>query len=814
MKAVIMAGGEGTRLRPLTCNMPKPMVPVANRPVMYHIIELLKKHGIKEIAVTLQYMPEKITEYFDDGSEMGVNIRYFIERTPLGTAGSVKNTEDFIDDTFIVISGDALTDIDLSSAIIFHKRKNAVATLVLKRMDIPLEYGVVITDEDGKVIRFLEKPSWGEVFSDTVNTGIYILSPEVLNFVEKGRMFDFSKDLFPMILDKNMPMYGYIASGYWCDIGDIHAYINSNMDVLYGKVKINIPGKQLKEGVWIGDNTQISNLDLIKGRAIIGDNCKIKNNCFIEDCIISDGTVVGEMASIKKSIVWKNGTVEEGAQLRGCAVCSKALVKPFAGVFEHAVIGEDCKIGSYSIIKPNVKIWPSKEIEDGIEVSESLVWGVKYGRSIFGNRGVIGVPNADITPEFATKLGCAYASLLKNNNCMILAGYSGNSGTEMILNSIICGIQASGSKAGICGISVLPALRRAINYTNSCGGIFVNSSNCDKDKICIEILDSKGANIDKQFERKLENAFFREDFRRCELNDVKKNEDMKFVNDIYLYDLISLFRRICPNGCNLKVLISPVNTYSSGILREVLSSNGCRVSVCNEYDFKSLLSKGGYDIGISVSDDAEKMLIADEKGNILPEEYVWIFLQTVALKQHNVKSLVIPFSSSSIMQKIADEHSVKVIYSKSSVSDMMSKMLSNENFHTKSREIIQFDLWFDAITASICIITYLSVNSITVSKALSSVPKTFIKTVEVECPWSAKGKVIREIMTQKNNEKFETLEGVKIYVKGGWVLILPDSEKPVCKVICEGNNTEFAEELAAIYADKIKEISSKNHEQP
>lgn len=810
MKAVIMAGGEGTRLRPLTCNMPKPMVPVANRPVMFHIIELLKKHGISEIAVTLQYMPEKIKEYFDDGSDLGVNIKYYTEKFPLGTAGSVKNTEDFIDDTFIVISGDALTDIDLSSAINFHKNKNAVATLVLKRMDIPLEYGVVITDKEGRVIRFLEKPSWGEVFSDTVNTGIYILSPEVLGFIERGKMFDFSKDLFPMLLNKNMPVYGYIADGYWCDIGDIHAYINSNIDVLYGRVNVNIPGKQIRDGVWIGENTWISNPELIKGHAIIGDNCKIKNNCFVEDCIISDGTVVRETASIKKSILWKNCTVEEGAQLRGCTVCSKALIKSFAGIFEHAVVGEECKIGNYSIIKPNVKIWPLKEIEDGIEVSESLVWGVKYGKSIFGNRGVIGVPNTDITPEFATKLGCAYASLIKNNTGMILAGYCGNPGTEMIFNSIICGIQASGTKAANCGVSVLPALRRAINYTNASGGIFVNSSNCEKDKICIEILDSKGANIDRQFERKLENVFFREDFKRCELNDVKITEDLKFINDIYSYDLMLLFKRICPNGSNLKVLISPVNTRSSEILRQVLSSNGCKVSVCNEYDFKSLLSGGSYDIGINISEDAEKMFIGDDNGNILSEEYISLFLQTVALKQHNVKSLVIPFSSSSIMKKIADEYSADVIFSKSSVSDMMSKMLNNQNLKDKSREIIQFDLWFDAITASICIVTYLSSNGVSISKAIASIPRTFIKTVEVECPWSAKGKVIREIMTQKNEGKLETLEGVKIYVKEGWVLILPDSEKPVCKVICEGKDIEFAEELAAIYSEKIKEISKGN----
>lgn len=196
MKSVIMAGGEGTRLRPLTCNIPKPMVPVVNKPVMEHIIELLRKYNLTDIAVTLQYLPNIIKNYFSDGREFDVNLRYYVEDKPMGTAGSVKNAEDFLDDTFVVISGDALTDIDLKKAIDFHFSKKSMATLVLKKVEIPLEYGVVVTDEDGRITRFLEKPSWGEVFSDTVNTGIYILSPEVLKYYNKNEIFDFSKDLF------------------------------------------------------------------------------------------------------------------------------------------------------------------------------------------------------------------------------------------------------------------------------------------------------------------------------------------------------------------------------------------------------------------------------------------------------------------------------------------------------------------------------------------------------------------------------------------------------------------------------------------
>ncbi|MEN6581452.1 MAG: nucleotidyltransferase family protein, partial [Armatimonadota bacterium] len=235
MKAVVMAGGEGSRLRPLTCRCPKPLVSVANKPVMQHIIELLKRHGVNDVVATLYYLADEIVGYFGDGADFGVNLSYSVEDTPLGTAGSVKNAEAMLrDGTFIIISGDALTDIDLTAACDFHRSRGAVATLILKRVSNPLEYGVVVTDDNGGIQRFLEKPSWGEVFSDTVNTGIYILEPEVFDLMEPGRNYDFSQDIFPQLLRTGRPIYGYISDGYWCDIGNLDACLQANYDALNG----------------------------------------------------------------------------------------------------------------------------------------------------------------------------------------------------------------------------------------------------------------------------------------------------------------------------------------------------------------------------------------------------------------------------------------------------------------------------------------------------------------------------------------------------------------------------------------------------
>src|SRR5690348_10249608 len=224
MKAVVMAGGEGSRLRPLTVGRPKPMVPIVSRPVMEHILLLLKKHGITEVVVTLQYMAGAIQTFFGDGSQLGMRIEYTVEDVPLGTAGSVKQAQHLLTETFLVISGDALTDYDITSIVEYHQKRGAAATLTLARVPNPLEYGVVITNEDGTIRQFLEKPGWSEVFSDTVNTGIYVLDPKVLNYVPSSQSFDFSHDLFPILMRNGDPLYGYIADGYWCDVGNLEEY--------------------------------------------------------------------------------------------------------------------------------------------------------------------------------------------------------------------------------------------------------------------------------------------------------------------------------------------------------------------------------------------------------------------------------------------------------------------------------------------------------------------------------------------------------------------------------------------------------------
>lgn len=242
MKAVIMAGGEGRRLRPLSGEQPKPLVPFLGRPIMEHIILLLKKHGYTDVCATVKYRADDVISAFGDGSSLGISLQYRREAEPLGTAGSVKNCADFYaGEDFLVISGDAVCDFDLAALMRHHKETKAAVTLALYNHDRPLSYGLAVTDDEGRIRAFVEKPDWPRVVSDTVNTGIYIVSPRVMEHVPAEQSFDFAKDLFPLLMSKGETLQGLVMDGYWCDVGEPLSYYRCCVDALEGKVDISIP---------------------------------------------------------------------------------------------------------------------------------------------------------------------------------------------------------------------------------------------------------------------------------------------------------------------------------------------------------------------------------------------------------------------------------------------------------------------------------------------------------------------------------------------------------------------------------------------
>ena len=427
-----MAGGEGTRLRPLTSNQPKPMVPIVGKPCMEHIIDLLKEHGFEDIIVTVAFLPQAIRSYFGGGETLGVDVSYSVEESPLGTAGSVRLAAGRLDDTFLVISGDALCDVDLTKLVEFHREKKASVTIGLKAVDNPLEFGIVVTDEAGRIERFLEKPSWGQVFSDTINTGIYVLEPEVLRHIPTDRPFDFSKELFPLLLEMGRPMYGFVMDGYWQDIGNLDQFRQANFDALDEKVSLNIPGIRIRGNVWVGEGVDLHDLDALEGPAFLGNYCRIAADATVGPyTVLGSSVTLRERARTARSIIDGSTSIGRATTVEGAIVGRSCDLRSHVRVQEGVAIGDEVTIGSESVIMPGVRIYPYKEVETGSQLFESLIWESRGTQRIFRVNGVSGLVNVDLTPDVAVKLAAALGTALKRGS-RVVASREGTAACRMI----------------------------------------------------------------------------------------------------------------------------------------------------------------------------------------------------------------------------------------------------------------------------------------------------------------------------------------------------------------------------------------------
>src|SRR5690348_3463900 len=455
MKAVVMAGGEGTRLRPLTSNQPKPMVPIVGKPCMEHIVELLKRHGLEDVIVTVAFLPQAIRSYFGNGESLGVDIGYSVEESPLGTAGSVKRAAGRLDDTFLVISGDALCDVDLTQLVEAHRANNASVTIGLKSVENPLEFGIVVTDEDGRVERFLEKPSWGQVFSDTINTGIYVLEPEVLKHIPQDRPYDFSKELFPLLLEMGRPIYGHVFDGYWQDIGNLDQYRQANFDALEERVQLDITGIRIRGNIWLGDGVDLDDLDAIAGPAYLGNYCRIARGAHVGPySVLSTSVTVRERGRVARSIVDTSTYIGRSAEVVGAIVGRSCDLRAHVRVHEGVAIGDEVTVGAESVILPGVRIYPFKEVETGSQLHESLIWESRGTTRVFGKSGVAGMVNVDLTPDVAVRLAAALGTALKRG-ARVVASREGPAACRMIKRAMISGLNSTG--IDVADLRVLPS---------------------------------------------------------------------------------------------------------------------------------------------------------------------------------------------------------------------------------------------------------------------------------------------------------------------------------------------------------------------
>lgn len=807
-----MAGGEGTRLRPLTCNIPKPMMPILDKPVMQYAVELLEKNRITDIGVTLQYLPDEIINYFGDGRELGVNMRYFIEETSLGTAGSVKNAESFLDETFVVISGDALTDIDISRAIKYHKKKKAMATLILKEVDVPLEYGVVLTDSDGRVKEFLEKPSWSEVFSDKVNTGIYILEPEIFNYCHKKNKFDFSHDLFPFLLDLGKPIYGYVTDGYWCDIGNIEQYLKCHKDILTQKLNVKIKGTKFKNGVWIGENCHINPNCKIISPSYIGSNTKIYEDVEIGPyTAIGMNNIISSGATIKRSILFDNCYIGTKSEVRGAVICEKVQLESKVSIFEEAAIGQETLIRQRVVVKPRVKIWPNKVVEASAVVKGNIIWGGKFSKSLFGKNGIRGEINVDITPEFVSKLGSAYASLLKMGS-RIAISCSDDGAAKIFKYSLLTGLLSMGIQVYDLKILTISILRKAVVFFGVKGGVHISVDKEHAQKLKITFINENGLDLDKNIERKIENSFIREDFRRV------KSDSFKSI--IHMYDCVESYKRSQLNKMNIdniknkryKAILSIRNELLLSVVKDIFIDLKIEVLSYNKYENYVELSNEVIhkkaDIGIFITDEGEEAVLVDEKGKMIKKELYEALKAFVLLKGTKLTCLAVPVTASQTLESVARMCGAKFIRTKSSQNNILKVLIENQDTISKKEIIDSYLMTLDAVSTITLIISFMAYSNSSLSMIIKQIPIYHAKNTQINCPWNMKGKVMRKLIEENTSESMELIEGVKLNYKNVWALVIPDGDEPLCRIYAESSNSESVEKISDKIIEKIEQITS------
>ncbi|MCF8563933.1 NTP transferase domain-containing protein [Alicyclobacillus tolerans] len=792
MKAVIMAGGKGTRLRPLTCHLPKPMVPLLDRPCMEYIIDLLKRYGITEIAVTVQYLPQVIKTYFGDGRDFGVHLRYFDETTPLGTAGSVKNAEEFLDDTFIVISGDALTDFNLMQAVDYHRNKEAIGTLVLTTVDVPLEYGVVMTDPNGRVVRFVEKPSWSEVFSDTVNTGIYILEPQIFNFMAKNQEFDFSKDLFPLLMNQGLPLYGFKAQGYWSDIGCLTQYRKTQFDMLDGRVQVQIGGVETLPKVWIGEDAVLDPTVNIEGPAFIGKGATIHRRTHIGPyAVVGRNSRLQERTSVERTVLWNHASVGKSATLCGATVCSRVRVLDAATVHEDAVIGNESVVGDSAVIMPKVKIWPQKDIEPSTVQQYSVIWESSPSRTLFGAQGISGTANCDFTPERVSRIAAAYGSCLRRGS-KVTVTCDEHPYSNILKYAVISSLLAIGAQVRDAGITLVPVARYECRRSASQGAIHIRMLSEDEDRMAVLFFDSDGLPISRGMERKVENAFYQEDFVRPDPKQPVFVEQVLYSAEAYSQSLLKDIDVHEIRDRKLRIVFQSDNRQVRLLMHSIFERLGCSViTVMNPtVPLEKVVAGNLADLGVSLDAGAETLGLVTEQGKLLSSEQVMMLQALMTARKHG--TVAIPVTAPDALEGMIRTEGV--VFARTP---------------TTARPILEvgkgsaFQLPFDGVYSIVCIFEYLSQQGLSLGAAVDGLPEFHMRQTDVSCPANTKGQVMRQLMQETAGHLTELIDGIKIRTDDGWALVLPELDRAVIRVIAEAATDNRAGDLAAYYTERI-----------
>ncbi|RIK33807.1 MAG: nucleotidyl transferase [Chloroflexi bacterium] len=828
MKAVVMAGGEGSRLRPLTLNRPKPMLPLVHRVVMAHIGELLVRNQITDVIATLRYRAEDIQNYFGDGQGLGLNLQYSVEAHPLGTAGSVKFAATQFDPCkpFLVLSGDALTDFNLAEIVAFHESVGALATLTLKRVPNPLDYGVVALADTGRIEGFIEKPSWSQVISDTINTGIYVLSPEILQEIQTDTPVDFSRDLFPRLLKRGAPLFGYVAEGYWADVGSFEEYHRATADILNRKVNVGVIAPEIRPGIFAEEDVEIEDEAELLAPLYLGRGVRIKRGAVIHGpTVIRAHTIIDDRAHIDGSILWQNTYIGQGVELRGAIVATRSSIGARAVMFEGAVISDQCTIGEGAVIHPNVKVWPQKRIEAGATLRSSLIWGSQARRTLFGRYGVTGLVNVDFTPDFAARLGSAFGATLPKNG-MVVINRDPHRSPRMLKRAMIAGLPSAGIQVVDIKSTPIPVARYYTRVTRADGGVHVRLSPYDARTVDIRFFSGDGQNLSKAHERAIETTFFREDFRRVYSDEIGRIEEAAGVAEKrYGDDFIKCINANAIANAKFQIVVDYANGPAAAVLPRVLDQLNVDVIALNERIDESKISLTqeefqraldrlgaitvavGAHLGVRIDVGGERIWLVDQQGHKLSGGMAAAVLTELLLRHEALRdcAVALPLHLPNLFEPLIEKYGAQLVRVKNDQQALMEAALLPDVYFAfgGGGDFIfpAFQPVVDGLMAIAKILELLAVHRTTLQQVVRGLPPFFVAQRRVYSAWENKGSVLRLLNEQYHKQLLSSVDGIKLSLHGNdWVMIAPDPDGPFFHIYAEAASRDAANATADRYA--------------
>ena len=823
-----MAGGEGTRLRPMTVSMPKPLLPIVNKPIMEHVLRLLARHGFSDTVVTVQFLASLVRNYFGDGEDLGMSLQYVTEQTPLGTAGSVKNAEALLrDETFLVISGDALTDFDLTDLVKFHHDKGALVTVCLTRVPDPLEFGITIVDDDNRVQRFLEKPTWGQVFSDTVNTGIYVMEPEVFDHVGAGESVDWSSDVFPTLLDLGLPVYGYIAEGYWEDVGTQESYMRAQADVLTGQVDVDLDAFEVSNGVWVAEGADVHPDAVLRGPLFIGDYAKVEAGAELREfTVIGSNVIVKTGAFLHRAVVHDNVFVGPQTNLRACVIGKNTDVMRAARIEEGAVVGDECVIEEEAIVSTGVRIYPYKNVEAGAVVTADLIFESRSQHRLFGPRGVSGIVNVEITPELAVRLASAWASTLKKGST-VTTSRDVSRAARALKRAVISALASSAIDVVDLEVVPVPVARLQTAQGGCAGGVVIRTSPGQPESVDISFLDESGADLAQTAQRKLERTYARGEFRRAFPGEIG---DLSFPPRVMEAYTLELLRTIDVSGLpeehGLKVVVDTGGGTASLVLPTLLGRLGLDVlTVNNGLDEASptetaaeraesllrlgrLVASSKAAFGVHFDPVGERIALVDEKGLAIDDERALLVVLDLVAAESKGGTVALPVTTTRVAEQVAAFHGVDISWIATTPAALTEAVAADGVvFGGDGRGgfvVPHFSTTYDGIAAFVQLVGLVARTKLQLSEIDARIPSSHMSRRSVPTPWAAKGVVMRAVVEEAGSRPLDTTDGVRVLEdNGNWALVLPDPAEPVTHVWAEAGNDSTSAELLERWAEVV-----------